>query len=232
MSLFWQLRLTILLITLISFTGSLTIGLFAAQGYLEQQLHRKNIDSANSLAYSISQLNKDPATIDVQVAAVFDSGQYERITVSSLEGAVIAERTQAPAETGIPEWFTRIYPISAPPGTAQLSDTWMHYGVVTVAANAQFAHQVLWDQAESLFIWFLVAGLGCALAGMLILLRINRPLAAMMDQAHAIMDRNFLTISEPHISELRSIARATNDLIRRLHNRGVEEGERMESVHR
>lgn len=232
MSLFWQLRLTILLITLISFTGSLTIGLFAAQGYLEQQLHRKNIDSANSLAYSISQLNKDPATIDVQVAAVFDSGQYERITVSSLEGAVIAERTQAPVETGIPEWFTRIYPISAPPGTAQLSDTWMHYGVVTVAANAQFAHQVLWDQAESLFIWFLVAGLGCALAGMLILLRINRPLAAMMDQAHAIMDRNFLTISEPHISELRSIARATNDLIRRLHNRGVEEGERMESVHR
>lgn len=235
MSLFWQLRLTILLITLISFTGSLTISLFASQGYLEQQLQRKNIDSADSLAYSISHLNKDPAIIDVQVAALFDSGQYERITVSSLEGVVISERTQEAEETGIPgipDWFAGLYPISVPPATAQISDTWMHYGMVSVAGNTRFAHQVLWDQAESLLLWFLVAGIACALAGMLILMRVNRPLGAMMEQAHAIMDRNFLTISEPHVSELRSIARAINDLIRRLHNRGVEEVERMESVHR
>lgn len=232
MSLFWQLRLTILLITLISFTGSLVISLFASQGYLEQQLHRKNIDSADSLAYSISHLNKDPAIIDVQVAALFDSGQYERITVSSLEGVVISERTQEAGETGVPDWFAGLYPISVQPATAQISDTWMHYGTVSVAGNTRFAHQVLWDQAESLLLWFLIGGIGCALAGMLILLRVNRPLGAMMEQAHAIMDRNFLTISEPHVSELRSIARATNDLIRRLHNRGVEEVERMESVHR
>ena len=232
MSLFWQLRLTILLITLISFTGSLVISLFASQGYLEQQLHRKIIDSADSLAYSISHLNKDPAIIDVQVAALFDSGQYERITVSSLEGVVISERTQEAEETGIPDWFVGLYPISVQPATAQISDTWMHYGMVSVAGNTRFGHQVLWDQAESLLLWFLVGGVGCALAGMLILLRVNRPLGAMMEQAHAIMDRNFLTISEPHVSELRSIARATNDLIRRLHNRGVEEVECMESVHR
>ena len=208
MSLFWQLRLTILLITLISFTGSLVIGLFASQGYLEQQLHRKNIDSADSLAYSISHLNTDPAIIDVQVAALFDSGQSERIAVSSLEGVVISERTQEAEETGIPDWFVGLYPISVQPATAQISDAWMHYGMVSVAGNTRFGHQVLWDQAESLLLWLLVGSIGCALAGMLILLRVNRPLGAMMEQAHAIMDRNFLTISEPHVSELRSIARA------------------------
>ena len=145
MSLFWQLRLTILLITLISFTGSLVIGLFASQGYLEQQLHRKNIDSADSLAYSISHLNKDPAIIDVQVAALFDSGQYERIAVSSLEGVVISERTQEAEETGIPDWFVGLYPISVQPATAQISDAWMHYGMVSVAGNTRFGNQVLWD---------------------------------------------------------------------------------------
>lgn len=230
MSLFRQLWLTVLLVTLVSFTGSLIVSLFTTQNYLEQQLHRKNIDSANSLAYSISQLNKDPVTIDLQVAALFDSGQYERITITSPDGRVMTERIQGEVETGAPGWFTKLYPISAPPGVAQISDTWMTFGMLNVVSNARFAQEVLWHQAKSLLIWFLAAGLFCGLTGMLILRRVNEPLATMVEQADAITERRFLTIAEPRIPELRSIARATNDMIRRLHNRSVEEAARIEST--
>ncbi len=50
----------------------------------------------------------------------------------------------------------------------------------------------------------------------------------MVAQAEAITERRFLTVSEPRIAELRSIARAMNDLVRRLHNRTLEEALRLD----
>ena len=70
MSLFRQLWLAVILVTLTSFIGSFAVSMLSTRSYLEQQLHRKNIDSANSLALSISQLSKDPVTIGLQIAAL------------------------------------------------------------------------------------------------------------------------------------------------------------------
>ncbi len=232
MSLSRQLWLTVILVTLTSFTGGFAISLLSTQSYLEQQLHRKNIDSANSLAHSISQLSKDPVTIGLQIAALFDSGQYETISITSPDGRVITERVQDRVDITVPEWFIDLFPIHAEPGQAQISDSWMHFGVIKVASQSRLAHRALWDQAETLLLWFLAAGLFCGLIGMLMLQRIKKPLSTMVEQAEAITERRFLTISEPRIPELRSIARATNDMIRRLHNRAIEETSRLEALHK
>jgi EAL domain-containing protein (putative c-di-GMP-specific phosphodiesterase class I)/GGDEF domain-containing protein len=232
MSLSRQLWLTVILVTLTSFTGGFAISLLSTQSYLEQQLHRKNIDSANSLAHSISQLNKDPVTIGLQIAALFDSGQYETISITSPDGRVITERVQDRIDTPVPGWFVDLFPIRAEPGQAQISDSWMHFGVIKVTSQTRLAHLALWDQAQTLLLWFLAAGLFCGLIGMLILQRIKKPLSTMVAQAEAITERRFLTISEPRIPELRSIARATNDMIRRLHNRAIEETSRLEALHK
>ena len=232
MSLFRQLWLAVILVTITSFTGSLFISLLGTRNYLEQQLHRKNIDSANSLAYSISQLRKDPITIGLQIAAFFDSGQYQAISITSADGKLITERVQNQIETTVPGWFTRLFPISATPGQAQISDALLHFGVVKVVSQAQLAYQALWEQAKTLMLWFLGAATVCVLIGALILQRIHKPLAEMVEQADEIIERRFLTISEPRIPELRSLARATNDMIRRLHNRGVEEAKRLEALHK
>lgn len=230
MSLLRQLRLTVILVTLASFTGSFAISLLSARSYLELQLHQKNIDSANSLAHSISQLSKDTVTIGLQIGALFDSGQYEAISITSPDGRVIVERVRDRKDGAVPEWFIDLFPVSAEAGIAQISDGWMHFGIIKVAANAQFAYQALWDQTGTLLIWFLAAGTFCGLIGILILQRIKKPLAAMVEQAEAITERRFLTISDSRIPELRTIAHATNDMIRRLHNRAIEEASRMESV--
>ena len=94
MSLFRQLWLAVILVTLTSFTGSFAVSMLSTRSYLEQQLQRKNIDNANSLALSLSQLSKDSVTIGLQIAALFDNGQYESISITSPDGKVIAERMQ------------------------------------------------------------------------------------------------------------------------------------------
>ena len=228
MSLFRQLWLTIILVTLISFSGSFAVSLLSTRSYLEQQLHRKNVDSANSLAHSISRLSKDPATVGLQIDAFFNSGQYETISITAPDGTVITERVAGPVETGVPAWFVDLLPISAPAGQAQIPDSWMHFGVIKVVSSIGLAHQALWEQTETLLPWFLAAGILCGFIGMLILQRINKPLGAMVAQAEAITERRFLTVSEPRIAELRSIARAMNDLVRRLHNRTLEEALRLD----
>ena len=232
MSLFRQLWLAVILITLTSFSGSFAISMLSTQSYLERQLHRKNLESANSLGLSISQLSKDPATIGVQIAALFDTGQYESISITSPDGKIIAERVRERIDTTVPEWFNDLFPISAEAGRAQISDNRMHFGVIKVVSHDRLAQQALWDQTGTMIIWYLMASIVSGLIGMLILRAIKQPVATMVGQAEAITERHFLTISEPRIPELRSIARATNDMVRRLHNRAIEETLQLEALNR
>lgn len=230
MSLVRQLWLAVIMITLISFTGSFFVSLFSVRNHLEQQLDRKNIDAANSLALSLSQLTKDPATIELQAASVFDSGHYALVSLVAPDGKTLLEKKQDHTDAGIPDWFTSLFPVRTQTGRAQVSDGWSQYGIVQVTSHTRFAHQTLWEQAGTMCLWFLAAGTLAGLAGMLILRGISQPLTEMVRQAEAINERRFLTISEPAISELRSVARATNDMVRRLHNRFIEEAIRLDKL--
>ena len=118
MSLFRQLWLAVILITLTSFSGSFAVSLLSTQRYLEQQLHRKNVDTANSLAYSISRVSKDSVTVGLQIDAFFNTGQYETISITSPDGKVVTERVAGPVETNVPDWFVKLLPISVPAGMA------------------------------------------------------------------------------------------------------------------
>ena len=93
MSLFRQLWLAVIVSTLIAFVGSFAVSMMTARQYLEEQLAIKNNDNAASLALSMSQMEKDPVTLELQVAALFDSGQYARIQVRDPEGMTLIEKT-------------------------------------------------------------------------------------------------------------------------------------------
>jgi EAL domain-containing protein (putative c-di-GMP-specific phosphodiesterase class I)/GGDEF domain-containing protein len=229
MSIFRQLWLAVILVTLASFSAGFAVSLLSTQSYLEQQLHQKNVETANALAHSISRLGKDPATVGLQIDAFFNSGQYETISITSPDGKVITERVAGPIETNVPDWFADLLPINAAAGLAQIADSWISFGVIKVVGSIRLAEQALWEQTLTLLTWFLAAGILSGLIGMLMLQRINKPLAAMVAQSEAVTERHFLTISEPKIAELRIIARAMNDMVRRLHNRTLEEALRLEA---
>lgn len=232
MSLFRQLMLAVALSTLLSFIGSAVVSLLSARHYLEQQLILKNEDNATALALLISQQSKDPVTIELYVASLFDSGHYELIQVTNPLGKTIVERQTPPDSGGAPVWFTRLLPINPTPGRAQISDGWKQYGTINLRSQSRFAYRELWSGASSMGGWLLLAGAFSAWLGAMIIGRLRRPLGRVVDQAKAICERRFSTIEEPKVPELKQLAFAMNTMVGRLKAMFDEEAARLEAVRR
>src|SRR4030066_1083652 len=92
MSLTKQLWLAVAAIMTIAFGISFLVSAWSAKNYLEDQLRLKNIDNANSLALSMSQIEKDPVLIELLLSAQFDIGHYKQIKLTSPTGKVMIER--------------------------------------------------------------------------------------------------------------------------------------------
>jgi len=232
MSLFRQLMLAVALTTLLSFMGSAVVSLLSSRHYLEQQLILKNEDNASALALLITQQSKDPVTIELYVAALFDNGHYELILVRDPKGKTIVERKSPPDTGDAPAWFTRLLPIKPTPGHAQISDGWKQYGTIELRSQSKFAYGELWQGATSMAGWLLLAGLISGWIAAMILRRLREPLGRVVDQARAICERRFSTIEEPKVPELKQLAFAMNTMVGRLKTMFEEEAARLEAVRR
>ena len=232
MTLFRQLWLAVIASTVIAFAGSFVVSMLTARHYLTAQLAIKNNDNASSLALSMSQLDKDPVTIELQIAAVFDSGQYAVVRLIGPDGKVILEKTGQPVADEVPLWFIRLFPIASQPGQAQISNGWSQFGTVEVISHSHFAYRELWNGALKLLVWFAGGGVLIGLLGMRWLGRIKQPLDAVVGQAQAITERRFVRIAEPATPELKSLAKAMNAMVDRVKTMFSEEAARLEKVRR
>ncbi len=232
MSLIKQLWIAVAVVTALAFGGNLIIGTLSARHYLEQQLYLKNLDNATSLALSMSQLPKDPVTVELQVAAQFDSGHYRLIRLIDPAGALLVEREFAGVRGRAPDWFVSLIPIVAPAATAQVQDGWRQFGTLTLESHSHFAHEALWAASVRLFAWFLVGALLAGGVGTLVIRHVTRPLARVVEQAQAIGERRFLTMPEPGTTEFSRVVRAMNTLSERVRNLLADESLRLEHLRR
>jgi len=232
MTLTKQLWLAVAAIMTLAFGISLLVSAWSAKNYLEDQLRLKNIDNANSLALSMSQIEKEPVLIELLLSAQFDIGHYQQIKLVSPSGEVMVDRVSEAKIDAVPAWFVRLIPLQSDPGIAQVQDGWRQYGTLTVSSHNGFAYQALWQGNRRLLGWFLVSALGCGLIGTLILRSITRPLGEVVNQAEAIGERRFVTIQEPGTLEFRSVVRAMNRLASRVRNMLEEESARLEQLRR
>jgi EAL domain-containing protein (putative c-di-GMP-specific phosphodiesterase class I)/GGDEF domain-containing protein len=234
MSLFRRIWLTIIGLTLAAFIGSLLVNVFTARGYLEKQLFIKNQDNATALALSMSQQpDKDPVTMELLLAALFDNGHYQHIRLTDPSGKVIVERTAAAdPDFGAPVWFVALLPIKVDPGVAHISDGWKQYGSISLASHSRFAYKDLWQGTLELVGWFLLGGIVAGLLGSLLLRLITRPLDQVVGQARAIVERRFVSVEEPEVPELRSVVSAMNDMVARVKQMFAEEAARLDLMRR
>lgn len=232
MSLIRQLWLAIIFGAMIAFAGSFIVSMLTARHYLEEQLAIKNADNAASLALSMSQLPKDPVTVELQVAALFDSGQYASVRIIDPQGKVMIERLN-PVERGkVPNWFIALFPIQSQPGVAKISNGWNQFGSVELISHNRFAYQELWNGCLRLLSWFMIGSFFLGLLSLQFVRSIKRPLAAVVRQAQAISERRFIAIDEPRTLELRSVAQAMNTMVARIKAMFAEEAQRLEQVRR
>ncbi len=230
MSLIKQLWIAIALVMTLAFGGSLVVSVLSARGYLEQQLQVKNIDNATSLALSLTQLDKDPVTVELQVSAQFDAGHYRFIRVTSPTGEVIVEKEYEGQLEGAPQWFANLIPIQVQPGQALIQDGWKQYGTISLASHEQYVYKSLWEGTLELLLWFVVGSVFTGVAGTFAIRMITGPLRDVVGQAQAIAERRFLTVGEPRTPELRAVTRAMNDMVERLKAMFAEESARLENL--
>ncbi len=214
MSLIKQLWIGICLILILALSGSFFISTLTAREYLEQQLQLKNIDNANSLALSITQMDKDPVTLELLISAQYDSGHYQSITLLDPTGDIIAERRYdaKASDLKVPTWFSKLLNIQVQPGIAQIQDGWQQFATLQVVSHSRYAQQELWNSSLKLLLWLVIAGIVCGLVGTMVLKIITRPLGRVVDQAESIGQRHFVTSSEPRTREFRKLVRAMNKL--------------------
>ncbi|MBU2886278.1 EAL domain-containing protein [Gilvimarinus agarilyticus] len=231
MSLIKQLWIGICLILILALGGSFFISTFAARHYLEQQLQLKNIDNATSLALSITQMDKDPVSLELLVAAQFDSGHYQSIRLLDPKGEPMVERNfQGNTVQSIPQWFDQLLAIEVTPGTAQIQDGWQQFATIEVQSHSRYAKEELWNSSKQLLQWLLLAAIVFGGIGTLILKMITRPLGHVVNQAESIGQRRFVMSQEPRTREFRRLVRAMNKLSSSVKNMLDKETEKLEKL--
>lgn len=238
MSLIKQLWIGIIVLLLLALGGSFAISITSAKNYLEEQLRVKNMDNATSLALSMSQMEKDPVTLELLISAQFDTGHYEFITLTDPQQKTLVERHFEEKEltdkksSNVPAWFTRLVNFNAAPGIAQIQDGWQQYGTLTVKSHSRYAWQALWDSTSQLLTWFVIAAIMSGLIGTFILKFISSPLNTVIKQAEAIGQRRFVTSDEPKTTEFQRLVRAMNTLSQSVKTMLEKETKQLEKLRR
>lgn len=228
MSLYRQLWITIVACTALAFGVSFAVSALGARDYLERQLAIKNADGAVALALSMSQLPKDRATLELQVATLFESGQYQFVRVRDSAGRLLAEKAEGGSREKPP--IARLLPIASTPGVAEIGDGPLLFGRIELASLSDFADRELSRIALGMLLGFAGTGLLTGFLATWVLGRIRRPLAAVVEQANAISERRFVLIAEPRAPELKSLAHAMNDMVERIRGMFEEEAARLERM--
>jgi EAL domain-containing protein (putative c-di-GMP-specific phosphodiesterase class I)/GGDEF domain-containing protein len=228
MSLRKQLWIAVAILLLLALMVSIVVSTLSARNYLVQQLHTKNIDNAASLALSLSQLPKDDTTVELQVAAQFDTGHYRRIRLVAPNGEVMQERHNPAPPQGVPDWFVSMAAFDIRPGVAHISDGWRSFGTLYVESQTTYAYESLWGGTLRLVAIFAAGLLLIGLLGSFLLGRLVRPLNDVVEQARAIGARRFVTIREPRTLEFRTLVRAMNRLSEHVRLMLMEESARLE----
>lgn len=232
MSLFKQLLIAICLFMAVAFTGSFMVSLESSRSQYVNQLRSHAQDAATALALSLTPNIDDPAMVELLVSSIFDSGYYASIKVIDLaDNHVIVERQAEPDPNGVPRWFIHLIGLEAAGGDAIVSRGWQQAARVEVVSHPMFALAKLWQSALGSLGWLLVCGAFSGVLGALLLKRQLRPLNYMVEQSHAIVRREFLTLPElPRTPELRRVVQAMNQMVEKLKALFTEQAERSERL--
>ncbi|WP_337878522.1 LapD/MoxY N-terminal periplasmic domain-containing protein [Caldimonas sp.] len=231
MSLIRQVWLVVLATVVLAFAGSFAVTIVSARHYVQTQLRVKNSDNAAALALSLSQQGGDWGLMELLVAAQFDTGHYQEVSLYGVDGRSV-QRQMPSVPMYAPAWFVRMVPLVSEPGVAQVSDGWRAIGTVRVVSHAAYAYRDLWRATLQAGVWLAAVGVLAGLAGHVMVAGIRRPLRSTVRQAQALVDGRYLTVEEPKVPELRRLTQAMNAMVQRVRQAFEEQARQVEVLRR
>ncbi len=216
MSLIRQVSLLIVLALMVGLLGALGVSVGSLRAVLQDQARIKNADNAQSLALAVSQQGGDAALIELLMSAQFDTGHYQQLRWVQADGKTAFAREAQASGGRAPAWLRQALPIDAEPGIAQLSNGWQSIGRVELRSQLGYAYDALWDGLLRAAAWSALLTLVALALAQAVLGRIRRPLDALVAQADAMAEGQFVTVEPSKVSELRSLTDALNAMVQRI----------------
>lgn len=233
MTLLRQLMLTIVVLFLVMFVGTLLVNVYSTSQFLEEQLASHAQDTATSLGLSLSphMQNDDLPTMTAMVDAIFDRGYYRTIRVQSIDGEPLLERTLDVRIDGVPAWFVERIWLATPEANAIIMSGWRQAATVQVASHPGYAYQELWHTATRMLSWFAGTAALFAIIGGLALRILLSPLRTVERQAEAISARNYdIQGKVPRTRELRNVVLAMNRMTGKIKETFTEQSRTVERL--
>lgn len=224
MTLFRQLIIAIVLLFVCLYAGNTLVSLYNNQQLVAEQMHVHAQDTATSLALSMTQAahDKDIATMDTMFNAVSDSGYFQRIYFSDLDGNILIDREFPVSLQDVPGWFVSFIDLPSNKGLAEVTSGWMQLGEVVVVSHPGQAYLKLWRVTATQLVWFAGITLAVCLLAYLALKWLLVPLARVEQQANDIFHKKFVVQeSVPKTRELGRVVQAMNRMA--LHLKSVFE---------
>lgn len=228
MSLRKLLTVTIIVLFLLIFIGTLLISISNFRSYLINQVQTQTQNAATTLSFSLSQYanKQDTVTMRTMVDAVFETGNYQQITLTSVDGKTIISRTLENRKPPAPWWFVHLMAFYPEPSTAIVSAGWKQFGNIIISSSTGLVYEKLWTTSLALSSLFLVSFL-ITLGLMLFAVHyFLKPLNAVKAQAENISARNFTIVDKlPWTKELRSVVEVMNKLSCRVETLFTEQSQ-------
>ena len=231
MSLIRQVGLLVLGAVLASLLGAVAVSTYTLRDLLQTQAQLKNSDNAAALALALSQQKGDAELMSLLISVQFDSGAYESLRWRDSGGQLRVERHLEARAARAPAWFAALVPITVAPGVAQLSDGWRAIGEIEVRGQTGYVHEALWRACLRTTAWLLGVGALAGLGAVLVLVRLRRPLDAVVGQAQAVAQGRYETLPEPRVPELRRLTSAMNTMVQRVQHMFEAQSEQLRTLH-
>lgn len=232
MSLLKQLLLAIYLFLLVACSGAFFVNLETSREQMLSLLRSRAQDAATTLELTLTGQIDNPAMIERVVSSIFDSGDFTHIRVVNIEDErLLVERSTPPDLEAVPAWFVSLVKLQPQGGDGLIMRDKEQAARVEVLSSPQFALAKLWNSALGSLLWLLACGLLCAVFASWLLRRQLHPLHALVKQAEAISEREFVSLPcVPRPPELRHVVLAMNRMIEKLEGLFAEEAARSERL--
>lgn len=231
MSLIKQLWIAVASLMFMAFTVSFVISTVTTIDAYQEQLNIKNIDNVNSLALTLSQIEKDDVIMELMISAQFDTGHYSFITLFDPQGSVLVEKHfEGPLDHAVPKWFISLINLNVAHGVASVQDGWHQYGTLHLKSDQRFVYTSLWKTTQGYLLWFLLATLFFGVLSTFILKFLIEPLGHVVKQAEALGARRFITSKEPKTLEFKQLVRSMNNLTENVRLMLETESQRLEDL--
>ncbi len=217
MTLYKQMMLVMSMIVLVLLATSMYVNYKNAEGFIKDQLHSNAANTASSLGVALSHVTGDRAMEETLINAVFDSGYYESIVMSDIDGNIVHQSSEPVRVQGIPSWFIDQVRLKSLEAVVPLSSGWRQTGQLKISGHRGHAYVQIWEAFIEMVVGFVALGL-LALAGIYMLLKVVlSPLQRVREQAEAVMQRRFIFQKKvPKTKEMLDVVTAMNLLVKKV----------------